>query len=118
MFGLSTASRRLPGIHQKANGASSRNATRSPPFKTTARIATIEHLVANGLVEEKNGQHVVGWYNGHNPANPQNWPWHKKSLVSAQIYLYIFAVYMRGAIVANSEEGMMEEFGVGHISAA
>lgn len=43
------------------SGASSRNATNSPPFKTTARITTIDHLVANGLVEEKDDKHVVGW---------------------------------------------------------
>jgi len=106
-------------VHDLNNsGASSRNATRSPPFKTTARITTIDHLVANGLIEESNGKHVVGWYNGHYPANPRSWPWHKESFVPAQIYVYTFAVYMGGAIFANSEEGMMEEFGVGHISAA
>lgn len=100
------------------SGATSRKATNSPPFETTATIATIDDLVANGLVKEKDDKHVVGWYDDHDPANPRNWPLHKKSLVSAQIYVYTFAVYMGGAIFANGEEGMMEEFGVGHISAA
>ncbi|KAJ9652827.1 hypothetical protein H2198_007957 [Neophaeococcomyces mojaviensis] len=78
--------------------------------KTKSRPIT-SHKSADGYV-------LVDWYSTDDPANPQNWSSTKKMWVLIQICLYSFAAYAGSSIYVVSEEGVMNEFGVGHAAAA
>ncbi|KAF3767583.1 MFS general substrate transporter [Cryphonectria parasitica EP155] len=66
----------------------------------------------------KDGAILVDWYYSDDPENPQNWSSLRRALVTTIICLYTFVVYMSSAIYTTSEEGVMEEFGVGKTKAA
>ncbi|CAK7266411.1 hypothetical protein SEPCBS119000_002015 [Sporothrix epigloea] len=61
---------------------------------------------------------VVDWYATDDPANPQNWNLRRRVGVSFIIWLYTFCVYMSSAIYLNSEQGVMQTFGVNETNAA
>lgn len=61
---------------------------------------------------------VVDWYSTDDAANPYNWRVTRRIGVGFIIWLYTFAVYMSSAIYTNSEQGVMETFGVDDTKAA
>ncbi|CAK7228144.1 hypothetical protein SBRCBS47491_006804 [Sporothrix bragantina] len=61
---------------------------------------------------------VVDWYSTDDKANPQNWRLRRRIGVGFIIWLYTFCVYMSSAIYLNSEQGVMETFGVDETNAA
>ncbi|CAK7203461.1 hypothetical protein SEUCBS139899_006195 [Sporothrix eucalyptigena] len=61
---------------------------------------------------------VVDWYSTDDQANPQNWRLRRRIGVGFIIWLYTFCVYMSSAIYTNSEQGVMETFGVDATNAA
>lgn len=65
--------------------------------------------------EYGNGIILVDWYDETDTQNPQNWSTWKKSFVTAILWLYTFTVYCASAIYTPSIEGVMHEYGVGHI---
>ncbi|KUI68222.1 Caffeine resistance protein 5 [Cytospora mali] len=66
----------------------------------------------------KDGAILVDWYYSDDPENPQNWSNSRRAAVTTIICLYTFVVYMSSAIYTTSEQGVMEEFGVGQTKAA
>ena len=64
------------------------------------------------------GTVLITWYTTDDPENPQNWTLAKKVYVSFVISMYTFAVYIGSSIYAPGEQGVMDEFDVGHIAAA
>lgn len=70
--------------------------------------------VSRVIIPEKTAEGVilVDWYTTDDPANPQNWTFKKKMLVTLQICLYTMAVYMGSSIYAPSIPGVIEQFGV------
>ncbi|ERS99911.1 uncharacterized protein SPSK_08776 [Sporothrix schenckii 1099-18] len=61
---------------------------------------------------------VVDWYSTDDRSNPQNWRLRRRIGVGFIIWLYTFCVYMSSAIYTNSEQGVMETFGVDATNAA
>lgn len=61
---------------------------------------------------------LVDWYSTDDSANPQNWSLLKKNLVSFQICLYTFAVYMGSSIYTPSAGAIIEIFGVSATAAS
>ncbi|KAK5164252.1 uncharacterized protein LTR77_009946 [Saxophila tyrrhenica] len=55
---------------------------------------------------------LVGWYDAHDPENPQNWPSWCKLLIVSVICLMNFAFYLASSIVTPAFESTMEDFGV------
>jgi DHA1 family multidrug resistance protein-like MFS transporter len=49
--------------------------------------------------------------------NPQNWPESRKLLVTLQICILNFAVYIGSAIYTPGETEIMEDFGVNDVTA-
>lgn len=60
---------------------------------------------------------IVGWYGPDDPENPQNWPNRLKHLITFQMCILNFAVYIASSIYVPGEPGLMEEFGVGEVVA-
>lgn len=59
-----------------------------------------------------NGVILVDWYTDDDPENPQNWPSIVKSMVVLLTCTYTWVVYTASTIIAPSQEGIMEQFGV------
>jgi DHA1 family multidrug resistance protein-like MFS transporter len=74
-------------------------------------IPTVPRKTSDGAI-------LVDWYYTDDPENPQNWSTIRRVMVTAVISLYTFVVYMSSAIYTTSEEGVMEEFGVGQTKAS
>lgn len=55
---------------------------------------------------------VVDWYTADDRSNPLNWSISRRFVVALIIWIYTFVVYMSSAIYTNSQEGVMETFGV------
>ncbi|KAF2100720.1 MFS general substrate transporter [Rhizodiscina lignyota] len=60
---------------------------------------------------------LVDWYGPDDQENPQNWSDSRKLLVTFQICILNFAVYIGSAIYTPGELSVMEEFGVGEVVA-
>ncbi|KAF8865556.1 MFS general substrate transporter [Acephala macrosclerotiorum] len=61
--------------------------------------------------------HLVTWQGPDDPENPQNWSSNRKLLVTSQICILNFAVYVGSAIYTPGEASIMKEFGVGETAA-
>ena len=91
-------------------------------------LTDLEHAVTAELKKEptrpiapqrtSDGIILVDWYTTDDPANPQNWSLLKKNLVSFQICLYTFAVYMGSSIYTPSAGAIIEVFGVSATAAS
>ncbi|KUJ08030.1 MFS general substrate transporter [Mollisia scopiformis] len=66
--------------------------------------------ISNG--EEVKSVHLVAWYGSDDPESPQNWSSNTKLLVTAQICVLNFSVYVGSAIYTPGEESIMKDFGV------
>lgn len=66
----------------------------------------------------EDGAILVDWYYSDDAENPQNWSNLRRAFITTIICLYTFVVYMSSAIYTTSEQGVMEEFGVGQTEAA
>ncbi|CCE79805.1 Piso0_002896 [Millerozyma farinosa CBS 7064] len=57
---------------------------------------------------------IIDWNGVSDPANPQNWPFLAKLLVTFELSLLQIAVYMCTAIYTPGVDQIMEEFQIGH----
>ena len=80
-------------------------------LERTQTIPIIPMKTADGIV-------LVDWYTTDDPANPQNWSSLKRAFVTFQICAYTWVVYTASSIVAPSEGGIMEEWGVSPTAAS
>ncbi|BAE56292.1 unnamed protein product [Aspergillus oryzae RIB40] len=60
---------------------------------------------------------LVDWRGPDDPENPQNWSTTKKLLVSSQIWMLTFAIYIGSAIYTPGIEGVSEQFSVSRVAA-
>ncbi|RDH28092.1 major facilitator superfamily domain-containing protein [Aspergillus welwitschiae] len=60
---------------------------------------------------------VVDWRGPSDSENPQNWSTAKKFLVSCEIWLLTFAIYIGSAIYTPGIPGVSEQFGVSNVAA-
>ncbi|KAJ5889040.1 major facilitator superfamily domain-containing protein [Penicillium taxi] len=65
----------------------------------------------------RDGAILVDWYYTDDSENPHNWSNLRRGMVALIICLYTFVVYTTSAIYTSSEQGIMEEFGVGTVLA-
>ncbi|KAF4622684.1 hypothetical protein G7Y89_g14345 [Cudoniella acicularis] len=65
-----------------------------------------------GVVEDGKDIYLVDWYGPDDPENPQNWPRSWKLLVTFQICLFNFSVYIASSIYVPGEPSIIEDFGV------
>ncbi|BCS26949.1 uncharacterized protein APUU_51660S [Aspergillus puulaauensis] len=63
------------------------------------------------------GAIVVDWRGANDSENPQNWSTMKKFLVSCEIWLLTFAIYIGSAIYTPGIPGISEQFGVSNVAA-
>lgn len=77
-------------------------------------LASVERGPSRPIVPETldDGTILVDWYDTDDRDNPQNWSFHKKNVVLAQILMYTMGVYMGSAIYSPSIPGVMQRFGV------
>lgn len=66
----------------------------------------------------REGVILVTWYTHDDEENPQRWSSGKKLLVTAQICLYTFSVYIGSSFYVAGQAKIMEEFDVGEPAAA
>ncbi|KEY74979.1 hypothetical protein S7711_01326 [Stachybotrys chartarum IBT 7711] len=55
---------------------------------------------------------IIGWYGGNDPENPQNWPRSLKYLITVEMCVLNFAVYIASSIYVPGAHDLMEEFQV------
>ncbi|KAF7591153.1 hypothetical protein BBP40_001927 [Aspergillus hancockii] len=60
---------------------------------------------------------LIDWRGAEDSENPQNWSTTKKFLVSCQIWLLTFAIYIGSAIYTPGIEGVSQQFGVSRVAA-
>ncbi|CAK7245472.1 MAG: hypothetical protein STHCBS139747_007055 [Sporothrix thermara] len=89
-----------------------------PRLVKTRTKATKSNTAGSGGLPQFEPAIVVDWYSTDDQANPQNWRLRRRIGVSFIIWLYTFCVYMSSAIYLNSEQGVMETFGVDETNAA
>ncbi|KAF4455947.1 hypothetical protein F53441_1814 [Fusarium austroafricanum] len=95
--------------------------------QTDQNVTENEDIESKGLGADKpdyltpkmtnDGTILVDWYSDHDSANPHNWSNRRRALVSLQICLYTFVVYLSSAIYSPSVQGIMERFGVSNLEA-
>ncbi|KAH8891434.1 MFS general substrate transporter [Thozetella sp. PMI_491] len=68
-------------------------------------------------VEPVPEQYLVGWYGPDDPENPKNWSAARGVLITAQICLLNFSVYIGSSIYTPGEQSWAEEFRTGEIVA-
>lgn len=78
-------------------------------------LASVERGPSRPIQPEtlEDGTILVDWYETDDSENPQNWSFHKKNVVLAQILMYTMGIYMGSAIYTPSIPGVMQRFGVG-----
>ncbi|SMN21382.1 similar to Saccharomyces cerevisiae YBR008C FLR1 Plasma membrane multidrug transporter of the major facilitator superfamily [Maudiozyma saulgeensis] len=67
--------------------------------------------------ELKNDPFLIDWTGPDDPENPQNWSNARKYFIMFQIMLLTAVTYMGSSIYTPGEEGIREEFKVGHVVA-
>lgn len=77
----------------------------------TTSIAIAPTKTADGTI-------LVDWYTIDDPANPQNWPSSRKSIVLLQLCAYSLSVYGASSMYVPGEGGVMKKFHVGDTAAA
>ncbi|RMJ16022.1 hypothetical protein CDV36_004278 [Fusarium kuroshium] len=60
---------------------------------------------------------LVDWYGKDDPENPQNWSSSRKLLVTFQICILNFGIYIGSSIYTPGELSVMEDFGASEIVA-
>ncbi|PWY95924.1 MFS general substrate transporter [Aspergillus sclerotioniger CBS 115572] len=60
---------------------------------------------------------VVDWWGDDDPENPQNWPQWKKVVVTVEICLLTFSVYIGSAIFSAGIMSVMEQFQISQVAA-
>lgn len=116
----------LPSEDDRAGSEKSQSV--SGPTDASAKDVDLESVVLNHADENGKQVYLVDWYGpddpeviasrsfqttniAHTVQNPQNWPSGWKLLISFQICLFNFAVYMASSIYVPGEAQIMEEFG-------
>ena len=70
-------------------------------------------------VDQEKGRdvNIIGWFGDNDPENPLHWSLIKKVLVTAEICLLTFSVYIGSAIYSAGTEGVMMDFHVSRVAA-
>ncbi|KAH8805404.1 major facilitator superfamily domain-containing protein [Xylogone sp. PMI_703] len=71
----------------------------------------------NGCDKMTTVMHLVDWYGPDDQENPQNWSASRKLLITFQICILNFGVYIGSSIYTPGEISVMEEFGVSEVVA-
>ena len=87
-------------------------AQRTQSLPVVPRLVRTRTGATSGKAESETAI-VVDWYTTDDRANPLNWSISRRFVVALIIWIYTFVVYMSSAIYTNSQEGVMETFGVG-----
>ncbi|KAI0129777.1 major facilitator superfamily domain-containing protein [Xylariales sp. AK1849] len=82
----------------------------------------IQNVAAQGptmtrTVEDGKDAYLVDWHSTDDPENPQNWPSSWKLMVTLQICLLNFSVYIPSSIYVPGESSIMNDFDVSEIIA-
>ena len=59
--------------------------------------------------------HCEHWRRSRSPQNPQNWTYSRKLLVTFQVCILNFGIYIGSSIYTPGELSIMEEFGVSEV---
>ncbi|RSL43786.1 hypothetical protein CEP54_014937 [Fusarium duplospermum] len=90
-------------------------------LKEESENKTLQHDGQNDQIpdESQNTRDIilVDWYGKDDPENPQNWSSWRKLLVTFQICILNFGIYIGSSIYAPGELSVMEEFGASEIVA-
>ncbi|CCF60364.1 hypothetical protein KAFR_0K00100 [Kazachstania africana CBS 2517] len=60
---------------------------------------------------------LVDWNGDDDPDNPQNWPQAKKNFITIEIMMLTCITYMGSSIYTPGQEGIQNDFHVGHVTA-
>ncbi|PYI11074.1 MFS general substrate transporter [Aspergillus sclerotiicarbonarius CBS 121057] len=60
---------------------------------------------------------IVDWWDDHDPENPQNWPMWKKVVVTFELCLLTFSVYIGSSIFTAGIQSVMEQFHISEVAA-
>ncbi|KAM0817387.1 putative Major facilitator superfamily (MFS) profile domain-containing protein [Seiridium cardinale] len=67
--------------------------------------------------ERQQDIHLIEWYGPDDPENPQNWSETWKFIITSQVCILNFVVYIASSLYVPGEESLMKEFGVSEIAA-
>ncbi|GKZ27878.1 hypothetical protein AbraIFM66951_005476 [Aspergillus brasiliensis] len=75
--------------------------------------------ITGATIDPEKGRDVtiVDWWDEHDPENPQHWPLWKKVVVTFEICLLTFSVYIGSAIYSAGIESVMAEFHISQVAA-
>lgn len=95
----------------------SRTSTLNAEDRLEANEAELEKIKSIPITPRKtrDGSILVDWYYSDDQENPHNWGNLKRALITTIICLYTFVVYTTSAIYTASEQGIMQQFGVGEV---
>lgn len=80
-------------------------------IKRTQSLSLAPRVTSDGII-------LVDWYTTDDQDNPLNWSVHKRRFIIFLLCLYTWVVYIGSAIYVAGEQGVMEQFGVGHAAAS
>ena len=83
----------------------------------TNKAADLQDPTPDEIVEIGKDIFLVSWYSPSDPENPRNWSSNWKLLITLQICLFNFAVYIASSIYVPGEADIMKEFNVSEIVA-
>ncbi|TPR01337.1 Sugar (and other) transporter family protein [Aspergillus niger] len=75
--------------------------------------------ITGAAIDPEKGRDVtiIDWWDDHDPENPQHWPLWKKVVVTFEICLLTFSVYIGSAIYSAGIESVMSEFQISQVAA-
>ena len=95
----------------------------SEPSSQDTSPARLEHVRTTNTIGQKVDQekgrdvNIIEWFGDNDPENPMNWSLMKKVVVTAEICLLTFSVYIGSAIYSAGTESVMQEFHVSRVAA-
>ncbi|RJE24076.1 resistance protein [Aspergillus sclerotialis] len=103
-----------PSLWKKAvkQDSSSTSPSLNEQTDHVSKEAGAQDAAGHGTIFEGHSVLLVGWYGPDDPENPQNYPFLWKSVISFQMCILNFAVYIASSIYVPGEPGIMEEFNV------
>ncbi|KAJ6031676.1 major facilitator superfamily domain-containing protein [Penicillium herquei] len=107
-----------PTSSGRASDASSHSLTlNDDELEANPGLENLEKIQSTPITPKKtrDGHILVDWYYTDDAENPHNWSNLKRAFIATIICLYTFVVYTTSAIYTSSEQGIMEQFGVGEV---
>ncbi|KAJ5704246.1 hypothetical protein N7493_011384 [Penicillium malachiteum] len=107
-----------PTSSGRASDATSHSSTlHEDELEANPGLENLEKTQSTPITPKKtrDGHILVDWYYTDDAENPHNWSNLKRALIATIICLYTFVVYTTSAIYTSSEQGIMEQFGVGEV---